>query len=111
GVDPYDPQAAEVALAVAPVAVRVGVGLHDRFLGALVVGVRLAAEAPRPLERPLALLARVYRPLDPRHEPSPSSFLTRLASEPSSSLGFLNERLRLGDFFSGMWLANAVPGA
>src|SRR5919204_1382731 len=104
GVDPHDPQAAEVALAGAPVAIRVGVGLHDRFLGALVVGVRLAAEALGALERRLALLARVDRALDPRHEPSPSSFLTRLESDRLSSLGCENDRFRLGDFFSRMWL-------
>src|SRR5919201_440591 len=80
GVDANDPQPAEVALAVAPVAVRVGVGLHDRFLGALVVRVRLAAEALGPLERRPALLARVDRALDARHLPTPNSFLTRLAS-------------------------------
>src|ERR1700704_5297509 len=59
GVDARDPQAAEVALAVAPVAVGVGVRLHQRLLGALVVRVRLAAEALRQLERRAALLARV----------------------------------------------------
>ena len=59
GVDARDPQAAEVALAVAPVAVGVGVGLQQRLLGALVVRVRLAAEALRQLERRAALLARV----------------------------------------------------
>src|SRR3954452_17097280 len=59
GVDAGDPQAPEVALAVAPVAVRVGVRLHDRFLGALVVRVRLAAVALGELERLAALLLGV----------------------------------------------------
>src|SRR4051795_11795117 len=45
GVDAGDPQAAEVALAVAAVAVRVRVRLHQRFLRALVIRIRLAAEA------------------------------------------------------------------
>ena len=81
GVDARDPQAAEVALAVAAVAVRVGVRLHDRFLGALVVRVRLAAEALRPLEGRAALLAGVDGALDAGHlVPAPSSFLTRGAS-------------------------------
>src|SRR3954454_3029909 len=41
GVDPLDPQTTEVALAVAPVAVGVLVGLEQGLLGALVVRVRL----------------------------------------------------------------------
>ena len=59
GVDARDPEAPEVALAVAAVAVRVRVRLHDRFLGALVVGVRLAAEALGPLEDLAPLLLGV----------------------------------------------------
>src|SRR5579871_6357260 len=38
-VDASDPEAPEVALAVAPIAVGVGVGLDQGLLGALVVGV------------------------------------------------------------------------
>src|ERR1700690_3267269 len=57
GVDAGDPQAAEVALAVAPVAVGVGVCLEQSLLGALVVGVCLAAEALGLLEYGTALLA------------------------------------------------------
>src|SRR3954462_8081489 len=49
--DADDPQAAEVALLVAPVAIRVGVGLEQRLLGALVARMRLAAEPLGPLER------------------------------------------------------------
>ena len=56
GVDPRDPQPAEVALAVAPVPVRIGVRLQQRLLRALVVRVRLAAEALRLLEYRAALL-------------------------------------------------------
>ena len=67
GVDAGDPQPAEVALAVAPVAVGVGVRLEQRLLGALVVRVRLAAEALRQLERRAALLARVDGALDAGH--------------------------------------------
>src|SRR5690349_23402419 len=104
GVDAGDPQAAEVALAVAAVAVGVGIGLHDRFLGALVVRVRLAAEALGALERRAALLARVDRALDAGHLPTPSSFLTRGVSCSEISRGFPKARLRLGDFFSRMWL-------
>src|SRR6185295_2403845 len=59
GVDPDDPQAAEVALLVAAVAIGVRVRLDERFLGALVARMRLTAEALGPLERGAALLARV----------------------------------------------------
>src|SRR5215217_3429764 len=67
GVDAGDPEAAEVALAIAAVAVRVGVRLHDGFLGALVGGVRLPAEALRAVERRAALLAGVDGALDAGH--------------------------------------------
>src|SRR4051794_9718240 len=107
GVDARDPQAAEVALAVAAVPIRVGIGLHDRFLGALVVRVRLAAEALGPLERGAPLLARVDRALDARHLPAPSIFLMRGASCGEISRGLRKARLRLGDFFSRMWLEYA----
>src|ERR671923_581835 len=108
GVDADDPQAAEVALAIAPVAIGVGVGLHDRLLGALVVRVRLAAEALRPLERRATLLAGVDGALDPRHlEPAPSSFLTRLESSECRIVGWPRRRFRFGDFFSRMWLVKA----
>src|SRR4051794_39185105 len=107
GVDARDPQPAEVALAVAAVAVRVRVRLHDRFLGALVVAVRLAAEALRALERRAALLLRVDGPLDARHLPTPSSFLTRLASWSFRITGRPRWRFFFGDFFSRMWLVNA----
>src|SRR6202020_2481583 len=77
GVDARDPQPAVVALAVAPIAVGVGVRLDQRLLGALVVRVRLAAEALRQLERRATLLARVQRALDACHLPTPSIRLTR----------------------------------
>src|SRR3954454_25258158 len=60
GVDAVDPQAAELALAVLAVAVRVGAGLEQLLLRALVARVLLAAVALGPLERRAALLARVY---------------------------------------------------
>src|SRR5206468_4262461 len=78
GVDASDPEAAEVALAVAAVAVRVGVRLHHRFLGALVVRVRLAAVALGQVERLAALLLGVDGALDAGHFFfAPSSTLTR----------------------------------
>src|SRR5215210_6931367 len=108
GVDAGDPQAAEVALAVAPVAIGVGVGLHDRLLGPLVVRAGLAAEALRALEGRAALLAGVDGALDPRHlDPAPSSFLTRLASSGFRIVGWPRRRFRFGDFFSRMWLVKA----
>src|SRR3954447_10473371 len=59
GVDAGDPQAAEVALAVAAVAVRVGLRLDERFLRPLVIVVRLATEPLGPLEDFAPLLAGV----------------------------------------------------
>src|SRR3954451_25067170 len=87
GVDAGDPEAAEVTLAVATVAVRVRVRLEHRFLGAPVGGVRLPAEALRPLQDLAALLARVNRTLDARHRPFPfNSLRARLASPLTSSM-------------------------
>src|SRR5205085_1593191 len=80
GVDAGDPETAEVALAVAAVAVGVRLRLHQRFLGAAVVRVRLAAEALRPLEGCAALLARVDGTLDAGHEPEPSRSLRTVFS-------------------------------
>src|SRR5436190_21018849 len=59
GVDAGDPEAAEVALLVAAVAVGVAVGLEQRLLRALVRGVLLAAVALGALQRVAALLASV----------------------------------------------------
>src|SRR3954449_8432411 len=59
GVDAGDPQATEVALAVAAVAVRVGLRLDEGFLRPLVIVVRLTTEPLGPLEDFAALLARV----------------------------------------------------
>src|SRR4051794_5216414 len=64
GVDAGDPEAAEVTLAVAAIAVRVRVRLHHRFLGAPVGRVRLAPEALCALEDLAALLAGVDGTLD-----------------------------------------------
>src|SRR5579875_2821330 len=128
GVDAGDPQAAEVALAVAPVAVGVGVRLQQRLLRATVVGVRLAAKALGELERRAPLLARVQGALDARHPRSPpvgaplarraraparlallplSSRLTRGVSSSARIAWVPSWRLCLGDFFSRMWLVNA----
>src|SRR3954453_24238819 len=107
GVDAGDPQAAEVALAVAAVPVAVLVGLEDGFLGPLVVRVGLAAVALGQLERGAALLARVDGALDPRHEPRPSSSLTRFASCGLITAGCAWRRRRFDDFFSRMWLVKA----
>src|SRR5215211_5104838 len=57
GVDTHDPEAAKVALAVAAVAVGIGVRLEQRLLSPLVARVRLAAIALGALERGAALLA------------------------------------------------------
>src|SRR5829696_5283574 len=108
-VDAGDPQAPEVALAVAAVAVGVLIGLEDRFLGALVVRVRLAAVALGLLENGAALLARIDGALDAAHFafPIPNSLRTRLASLPEIATSLRKPRFRLGDFFSRMWLEKA----
>src|SRR3954465_13360392 len=72
GVDALDPQAAELALAVLAVTVGVRARLEQLLLRALVARVLLAAVPLGPLERRAALLARVYRTLDPAHLPSSS---------------------------------------
>src|SRR4051812_16842489 len=59
GVDAGDPEATEVALLVAPVAVRVGVRLEQLLLRAPVGRVLLAAVALRARESVTALLAGV----------------------------------------------------
>src|SRR5919112_4492440 len=112
GVDPHDPEAAEVALLVAAVAVRVGVRLDEGLLGPLVARVRLTAEALGPLERGAALLARVYRPLDPAH--LCISSVTRLWSASDTTNGRPSARLRFALFFPRLWLveegrAEVVP--
>src|SRR3954447_17326723 len=105
GVDAGDPEPAEVTLAVATVAVRVRVRLEHRFLGALVGGVRLPAEALGPLQDLAALLAGVDGTLDAGHRPFPCrSRRARRASPLTSSMSSVKWRLRLGDFFSRMWL-------
>src|SRR3954447_5554251 len=76
-VDAGDPQATEVALAVAAVAVGVRLRLDEGFLRPLVVVVGLAAVSLRPLEDFAPLLARVDGALDPH---LPSSAFTRLTS-------------------------------
>src|SRR3954466_14747695 len=96
GVDAGDPQAAEVALAVAAVTVRVGLGLEQGLLRALVVVVRLAAEALRLREDFAPLLAGVYGALDPH---LPSSFLTRGKSDSATTTALSIWRFRLGLFF------------
>src|ERR1700734_2004469 len=86
-VDAGDPELAEVALAVAPVAVGVFVGLQQRLLGAPVVRVRLTAEALGLLENCPALLASVDGTLDPGHLPTPNMRFTRGTSSSWRILG------------------------
>src|SRR4051794_3392138 len=109
GVDAGDPQAAEVALAVAAIAIGVGVRLDQRFLGALVVRVRFAAVALRQRQDGAALLLGVQRALDASHgyEPSRRSFLTRGASLLDRIAGLPWARFTFGLFFSKMWLVKA----
>src|SRR6266508_4814748 len=59
GADPGDPQAAELALAVAAVAVRVHTGVHDLLLGHAKAPGPRAAIALRGLHDLAALLPRV----------------------------------------------------
>src|SRR5947209_8467082 len=67
GVDPRDPQAAEVTLAVAPVAVAVLVGLEHGLLRHPVVTAGVAPVALGQRKRGAALLAGVDRTLDAGH--------------------------------------------
>src|SRR5690348_5534798 len=107
-VDPRDPQPAEVALAIAPVAVAVLVGLEDGLLGHLVVPAGVSAVALGERQRRAALLTGVNRALDAGHERfSPSMTLMRGTSSLEMTTGRASCRLRLGDFFSRMWLENA----
>src|SRR5947208_16693710 len=64
-VDPRDPQPAEVALAVAPIAVAVLVGLEQRLFGHPVVTAGVTPETLCHRQRRAALLAGVDRALDP----------------------------------------------
>src|SRR5439155_12689138 len=105
GVDARDPEAAEVALAVAAVAVGVRVRLQQRLLGAPVARVALAAVALGARERRAALLAGVGGALDAAHLRS-SSF-TRPLSAGATSTGLPRRRLRRALFFSRMWLVIA----
>src|SRR4051812_17732893 len=108
GVDTGDPEAAEVALAVAAVAGGGGVGPHYPFPWPPVRRGRPAPGTLRALEGGAALLAGVDGALDAGHRPwPPSSLITRLRSAGETSRSLRNERLRLGDFFSRMWLEKA----
>ena len=83
GVDPGDPQATEVALAVAAIAVAILIGFEDRLLGGAVMTAGVTAEALRHLQGRTALLARVHGTLDATHRPgffARSSVFTRGAS-------------------------------
>src|SRR5215210_506376 len=64
GVDADDPQAPEIALAVAPIAIGVLVGLEQRLLGALVALARLAPVALGAGQRGPTLLTAVRGALD-----------------------------------------------
>src|SRR5579875_1922071 len=108
GIDARDPKTPKVALAGTTVAVGVGVRPHQRLFGALVPGVRLTSIALGQRQRRTPLLAGVYRALDPHLTlPSPSSRRTRAPSLAEISAGPLSARLRLGGFFSRMWLVKA----
>src|SRR6202012_1230341 len=81
GVDPRDPQAAEVTLAVAPIAIPVLVCLEDRLLCGPVMPARVAAVTLRELQRRATLLAGVDRTLDASHERfAPNRTFTRASS-------------------------------
>src|SRR3954454_23545397 len=102
GVDARDPQATEVPLAVAAVAVGVGVRLEELLLRTPVRGVPLAAVPLRARQNSAALLTGVDGPLDPAH--SPSSALMRGASSLDMCAGFSSRRLRFALFLPRMWL-------
>src|SRR3954451_2913946 len=105
GVDARDPEAAEVALLVAPVAVGVLVGLEQGLLGELVARVSLAPVALGPVQRGAPLLARVYGTFDAAH--LCSSSLTRFSSGFATITGRPSRRLRLGRFWPVLWVSIA----
>src|SRR5690606_779103 len=73
GVDPLDPQPAELALAVLAVPERVGHRVELLLLGLAVQARTLAAVAARPLQDDPTLLGGVDRPLHACHVLTPSS--------------------------------------
>src|SRR5829696_2223532 len=116
GVDPGDPQLAEVTLARLAVAVGVRRGVENLLLGLAVQPGPLAAVAAGGLEGGAALLLGVDRPLDACHGSAPvfwsvsggqrpSSFFMRGASAGDSTPMPLTRRLREDDFTSNLcWL-------
>src|SRR5688572_24365141 len=111
GVDAGDPEAAEVALSPAPVAVGVVARALDLLLREAVARVLAAVVALRLLQDLLAPPAPCdcvggAAHLRPPRWP-PSSFSTRGLSVPEISTGRDILRLRFGDFFSRMWLEYA----
>src|SRR5437588_1794929 len=68
GVDPDDPQPAELALADPAVAVGVDTGVHDLLVGRLEAAAAVAAVALGRLEDGAAVLLPVDGALDPGHE-------------------------------------------
>src|SRR5688572_25916969 len=108
GVDPGDPEATEVALSPAPVAVGVVARALDLLLReavarvlAAVVALRLLQDllAPPPAGDRVGGAAHLRPPRLP-----PSSFSTRGLPVLEISPGRDILRLRFGDFFSTMWL-------
>src|SRR5579863_5241068 len=107
-VDARDPQAAEVALAVAAIAIAVLVGLEQGFFGRAVTTGRVTAHPLRHRQGLTALLARVDGTLYAAHDFfAPSRVLTRGASWSDRITGAARLRLYFGDFFSSMWLEKA----
>src|SRR5437763_10313125 len=68
GVDPHDPQPAELALADPAVAVGVDAGVHDLLVGRLEAAAPVAAVPLGRLENGAAVLLAVNGALDPGHD-------------------------------------------
>src|SRR3954453_14212043 len=112
GVDPLDPELAELALLLAAVVVAVDQRVGDLLLGLAVEPRSLTPVAGGALEDDPALLLGVDRPLDACHVvlllvkssgaggQRPSSFFARGTSALASSVVPVMRRVTLEDFFS-----------
>src|SRR5262245_36587207 len=113
GVDPGDPQLAEVTLAVPPVPVRVLQRVQHLLLRLAVQARALPAVPAGVLQYGTALLLGVHRPLHACHvcllplvggaRQRPSSFRMRLVSALLTSSVPDMRRVTLDDFFSRLW--------
>src|SRR5690606_35515119 len=106
GVDALDPEATEVALALATVTVCVNQRVGDLLLGLAVEARTLTAVAGRALKDDATLLVGVYRPLDSCHFPVFLFVRSGAQPRPRSLLARSEER-RVGKECRWRWSASA----